>query len=477
MGCQVTLYDHQRQTIAKGLAAPSAHGAQILFDASDPGTGKTIASLAIFDERLERRRAKRLLVVCPKSIMTLAWGRDTMMAFPNLSFTVAGAGNREAAFNSNARIVIINHDGIVWLKNNTDYLEGFTDLVIDESTAFKNRTASRSKAMRLIADLPNWKYKAVLTGTPMPLSVTDIWHQVMILDKGIRLGNNFYGFQSACCDAKQNGPSAKHLKWTDKEGIADIIHELLRDIMVRHKLEDCIDIPPNHVISLPLALSAKFRAQYETLKREAVLACSGNQITAFHAGTLRTKLLQLLSGAVYHSETEYTLLDEDRYNLVLDLVEQRKASLVAFIWKHQRDEITRLANDRGIHFAVIDGETSDLARIQIIDSFQRGELKFVLGHPRTMSHGITMTYGTATIWPSPTDNAEHFIQMNRRVYRNGQQADTETILIHAENTLEEPVYERLQGKVSRQAEFLALAELFDIPELQPQNSPETETPT
>lgn len=474
MGREVNLYEHQKQTCAFGLAAPTYQGASIMFDASDPGTGKTIANLAIFNERLQQRKAKRLLVCCPKSIMTLAWGRDIQAAFPHLTYSVADANNRVSAFTAKTKITIINHDGVVWLKNNLDMLDGFTDLIVDESTAFKNRTASRSKAIDTIVSASIWKHKALLSGTPMPLSVTDIWHQIKLLDGGQRLGRNFHSFRAAVCDAKQNGPSAQHIKWVDKEGINEVVAALLSDIMIRHKLEECTEIPPNHVIELPMTMTPTFYRQYEALKREAVLAYEGTTVSAFHAGVLRTKLLQLLSGAVYNDDGGYTLFDTDRYNLVLDLCEERKASLVAFNWAHQRDEISRLANQRGLHFAVIDGNTSGMDRIRIVDAFQRGELKFILGHPATMAHGITLTYGTTTIWPSPTDNAEHFIQMNRRIYRNGQRANTETILISADGTLEVDVYARLQGKVSRQTELLQLIELFDIPELQPQNSPEPE---
>lgn len=426
-----------------------------MFDASDPGTGKTIANLAVFDTNWKMNRARRLLVICPKSIMTLAWGRDIERAFPHLTYAVADASRRVEAFMAGTTVVIMNHDGVIWLKNNPELFGEFTDLIIDESTAYKNRTAQRSKACALIAASQHWLWKSLLSGTPTPNSIVDIWHQVKLLDGGLRLGKNYYAFQSACCEAEQVGPSANHLKWTDKEGIHEVVYTLLEDIVIRHKLEDCISIPENQVIEYRTTLNQKQQRQYEYLRRHAILELENGTIDAFHAGTLRQKLLQLASGAVYTDE-EYELVDTDRYNLVLDLIEERTASLVAFIWKHQRDMIAALAQQRGLAFAVIDSDTSDGDRIRHVDAFQRGELRFILGHPKTMAHGITLTYGTATIWPSPTDNAEQFVQMNRRVYRNGQTARTETILIMADNTLEPGVFANLQGKVERQQNLLEL---------------------
>ena len=72
------------------------------------------------------------------------------------------------------------------------------------------------------------------------------------------------------------------------------------------------------------------------------------------------------------------------------------------------------------------------------------------------AHGLTLTRATATIWPSPTYNLEHFVQGNKRAFRNGQKNKTETIVILAPGTLEEKVYEKLQGKNARMMNLLDL---------------------
>ncbi len=57
-----------------------------------------------------------MLVFCPKSIMVAAWGADLSLFAPNLRFAIAAApaAKRLTAFNSNADIVIINHDATKW---------------------------------------------------------------------------------------------------------------------------------------------------------------------------------------------------------------------------------------------------------------------------------------------------------------------------------------------------------------------------
>ena len=58
-------------------------------------------------------------------------------------------------------------------------------------------------------------------------------------------------------------------------------------------------------------------------------------------------------------------------------------------------------------------------RTQIVDDFQKGYYDTIVGHPRSMAHGLTMTAGTATIWPSPISDLELYVQGSRRVYRIG----------------------------------------------------------
>ena len=59
-------------------------------------------------------------------------------------------------------------------------------LVIDESSSFKNPQAKRFKAIRKLR--PLFKRIVILTGTPAPNTLLDIWAQMYLLDGGERLG-------------------------------------------------------------------------------------------------------------------------------------------------------------------------------------------------------------------------------------------------------------------------------------------------
>lgn len=160
------------------------------------------------------------------------------------------------------------------------------------------------------------------------------------------------------------------------------------------------------------------------------------------------------SGAAYNSEeTGYTRFETDRYELVLDLVQECAHSVVFFQWTHQRDELVKEAKKRGLTFAVFDGSTSDKERALITERFQAGEYACIFAHPKSAAHGLTWVKGTRTIWASPSSNLEWYQQGLKRIYRIGQTQKTETITVIAEETYDELEWERLTGKVLRSNEF------------------------
>jgi len=252
------------------------------------------------------------------------------------------------------------------------------------------------------------------------------------------------------------------LQWDDRPGAELAVGQLLTDIVVRHKFEECIDIPANHTYSVPYHMSPKQTKAYQQMEKEAIVKlANGSIISAVNAAGVMTKLLQIASGASYVEGEGYASVDSGRYELVGDLVDQRDHSVVFFNWVHQRDHLVKEFERRGITYAVIDGKTSGNARKEIVDHFQAGFYRVLLAHPQSAAHGLTLTKGTTTIWASPTYNLEHFLQGNRRIYRAGQTQKTETIVVLAPNTVEEGVFKKLQEKDVRQGSMLNLLnELF-----------------
>lgn len=460
---------------AKELIKPMAHQAvslkhdektPIVFDMSDPGTGKTGVRIWAWAKR-RRKGGGPLLVLAPRSLLKAAWANDLKKFAPDMKVSVANANNREAAFDADADVYVTNHDAVKWLvKQKPAFWLRFKDgeIVADESTAFKHHTSQRSKAALRIFQSPKKHFKraAVLTATPTSNGICDIWHQVLLLDGGKRLGTSFFAFRSTVCQPVQVGRSVHAVEWQDKPGAEEAVFGLIDDIVIRHRFEDCVDIPPTHTYEVEYELTPKQRKAYDDMLHAQVLVtgqAKGRQLTmtAVNAAAVTTKLCQIASGAVYDNDGKRHVIDASRYEAILDMVEVRKHPLVFFFWQHQRDALVAEADSRGLSYAVLDGNASDADREEIEKMYQLGRYDVLFAHPRSTAHGFTFTRGTSTIWSSPTTDLEWWKQGSRRQARIGQKNKTEVVVCIAKDTVEERIYrEILMPKDGRMKSLLEL---------------------
>lgn len=445
------LWAHQKKTKLLLSKQPRT------LDLSDPGTGKTRAALEVFAERGKGRA----IVLAPKTLLETAWAEDAMKFLSGPDVRVAYAENREEAFSEPADIYITNLDAAKWLaKQGAPFwrkLGKDLSLIIDELPAFKHQTSDRSKALKKIKDY--FKYREGMTGTFTPLSILDAWHQVFVIDDGKRLGKSYYHFRSAVCAPvlidRGNGKQAT--RWEDKQGAEEAVYGLLKDISVRHEFDKCMDIPPNQVVHRNFIMNKKHRKAYEDMAENAILFAKDTTITAVHAASLRTKLLQIASGAVYDGNGKYVVLDEGRNELICDLIEERRESVTFFNWRHQKEQLQKELKRRKISYAVLDGTTKTRDRAPIVKDYQDGRYRTLLLHPATGAHGLTLTRGKHIIWCSPIDQADYLKQGIHRIVRGGQTERTETVFVQATNTIESKVYARTFTKQKR---MMTLMDLF-----------------
>lgn len=447
------LWKHQKQSIAFFGSRPRG------FDNSDPGTGKTRVQIEVYRQRKNR---KRWLIMCPMTLMDAAWGDDIMKYAPELTVAFATAANREEAFKMKTDVVVLNIDGIKWFSDKKyaaerrKYLSQFDHLTIDEYTDYKHGTSQRSKAMNQVKKY--FPYRYALSGTGAPNTVMELWHPAMIVDDGKRLGTSYYRLRNEVQTPTQIGPKPEHLRWDDKPGAVQAIADLLGDITIRHDFEEVmVHVPPNHKDVKEFKLSPKCQKYYDQLARDAILQIeSGIPITAVHAASLRNKLLQAASGAIYDGSEKgvYQILDLTRYELIVELAEHQKHSLTFFNWKHQRDILSKTLHDAGMNHSIIDGDVRPKDRPQIVRDYQAGKYRTILMNPSVGAHGLTLTRGTRTIVSSAIYDAGDLKQLIKRIHRGTQDQVTNTVLVQAKGTVEDLVYARLNDRVTRLDDLL-----------------------
>ena len=397
-----------------------------------------------------------MLVLCPKSIMLASWGVD-IEKFTNLSYALAIAPKQKRiqAFSSGADVVMLNHDGITWLAKNAKAvdLSNFKWVAVDEFTAFKNHTAARTKSLMLFRWL--FDHKILMSGTPTPNTVMDMFAPALFLDDGVRLGTSYYRMRTQM-QTPIPIPNIGVTKWVDRPDASALLAQQMFDINIRHKLEEVIDMPEHINRTLEVQLDARTLTQYNDFKEEAILELQEGAVTAVNKAVLAQKLLQLCAGTIYDADGKALSVHGERYDLVFELIQEREHSLVAYNWQHQLTGLIERAEKLGIRWCAITRDMSVQKRGDVVELFQKGRYQVLFAHPRTAGHGLTLTKARTVIWSSPTWSSESYIQFNRRIYRAGQKSRTEVINIATNNTWETKAYASLATKVLNQESFLDL---------------------
>ena len=109
---QYTPFNHQKDTASFMTLNKKS------FCFNEQGTGKTASAIWAADYLLTQGKIKRVLVVCPLSIMDSAWRNDLFSFAMHRSVDVAHGGKekRKKIINGGAEFVIINYDGVEIVK-------------------------------------------------------------------------------------------------------------------------------------------------------------------------------------------------------------------------------------------------------------------------------------------------------------------------------------------------------------------------
>ena len=222
-------------------------GAGLLLD---PGMGKTSTTLAAFDVLRDHGYAKKMLVVAPIKPMYGTWRQeaDKWDEFKHFKFSVLHGSGKQAALSVDADIYLINPEGLAWLLAQKDLPE-WEVLCIDESTKFKNSNSKRFKLLK--KKLPDFYYRWILTGTPSPNGLEDLFGQVYIMDLGVKLGKYITHFRNKYFQSSGFGGYT----YTPIRGAMEEISELIAHMVLRLDAEDYLDMPEFNKIIRPVTLS------------------------------------------------------------------------------------------------------------------------------------------------------------------------------------------------------------------------------
>ena len=392
---------------------------------------KTVISLtAVRALKYERFQANKILVIAPKKVAEGTWGTEAQkwdhLQDLRISTVLGTEAQRTAALDRTADVYIINRENVVWLKDLYRNDWPFDMVIVDEASSFKSHTAKRFKA--LAAESGHIRRMVLLTGTPTPNSLMDIWSQVFLLDGGTRLQKRFTWFRDIYFEPGIRGSYGQVFSYRPKKGSEETILQKISDICISMKAEDYLSLPDMVYDTVPVVLDDKAQKAYREMERQMILELpeDDEMIAAMSAAALTTKLLQLSNGAVYDENRAVHHIHDCKLDALSELIEglheRGKSALVFYQFQHDMDRILRRLHDTPkIVACTLDGPDA-------IDAWNLGEIDVLLAHPASASYGLNLQAGGShIIWFGLTWNYEQYAQANARLHRQGQK---DTVIIH-----------------------------------------------
>lgn len=418
----------------------------------DMGLGKTVTTLtAIKELKYYRFLVRRVLVIAPEKVAEATWSNEAAkwdhLQNLRVSTVLGSRTKRERALAIPADVYVINRENVEWI---VDYYQNkwpFDMVVVDESSSFKDRSTKRWKALKRVR--PKVQRIVLLTGTPAPNNLIDLWAQIYLLDEGARLGRTLGGFRERYFQPDKRSRE-RVFTYKPKQGTEEAVKDLIGDICVSMKAEDYLTLPERTTVSHPVVLDTKAEKAYTEMEKNLLIQVDDETITADTATVLTTKLLQIASGAVYNADHEAQLVHGCKVEAFLELVESLNGqpALVFYHFQHERDRIVAALRKSRLRVRVFQGA-------QDADDWNNREIDILLAHPASTAYGLNLQQGgNQVIWFTPNWSLELYQQANARLHRQGQ---TQHVIIHhlvVQGSVDEDVMRALDGKADTQEALL-----------------------
>lgn len=251
----------------------------------------------------------------------------------------------------------------------------FRTVLVDESTMFKNHDSARSRTIDYLKRRGRITRLVLMTGTPSPKNLENLWAQVRLLDGGARLGAKLGEFRS-----RYMLPGARNKKqifsWVDRPGAREEITAKIRDICLSVRADVWRKTEPPRTVQrlVPIPMD-----QYDEMCENLVLQIGEGLITAPQAAVLTTKLLQMASGAVLDENGDWHQVHDAKLDAMEELIDELDGEpLIVMYWF--KSSLARLK----ARFPNLVTTKSK----GFLDQFAAGKIPLLAIQPASAGHGL-----------------------------------------------------------------------------------------
>ena len=496
---------YQLRTAHKIFTGNSGDGTAVIVDM---GLGKTIAVLHGIAELINWRQLdKPVLIVAPIAVCNTVWRQEALgwssTTWLQFSLLRGSVSSRRLALYRPAHIYLVNPELLDWLyKELRGSWDRFDMLVVDESSMFKAHNGKRFKLLTNYGDRHTvrdeagktvkdetgkailvgphkFKRSVIMTGTPAPTSLLNLWAPMYIVDHGKRLHSQFDTYKERFF--YKTAQVAEHTfkfevspdelevrpEWMPKDGAPIKIHELIADVTVELSAEDYGmlpetigdaskgEIPETHIhkIDLPVHI----REFYDRMEKEALIELGKDFVMAANGGAKSMLCHQMANGFIYKNDdfgqnvTEH--LHDYKLKELVDLIDRIDNNvIVTYHFKADKERIVNALTAANISFGILTSKNSEA----MLKLWNGGHLPVMLLHPQSAGHGINAQMGGHhIIWFSQIWSLERYMQTNARIARSGQKNIVGIHHIVAHKTVDELMLMMYKERGDTQTKFRA----------------------
>ena len=486
---------------------------------NEMGTGKSATILRIAQHKYQKGEIDSLLVIAPNGVHA-QWAHEEIPSWLDCQYhcqCLYGRGGLKSGMpftdDGALQIVCINVDTFSTPKKWEDVVTWANIhkcfIVIDEATCIKNIKSKRTERIlyafnkvqrrgrKILHNEVRSVARAILTGTPVTNSPTDLWALMEFIQPGY-FGLNYYAFQNRYamfsllnienCNRTIpiliNREVWQAIKSMNEYAVAfntfgisidtfNVIHQqteyigpykhadelkrLIAPVASFRRLQDCVSMPKQNYIVRKLLMEPELRKAYESMRDEYLMQYEGITVTAQNKITMYTRLQQLCSGFIPYYTGE---LDDDgeipeqqiqwigTYNAKLDAMYNDIASLDKPIIVITRftAEAQRIYNDLKDKYrcCLITGWT----KVGSIEGFKRGEYDICIANMKVISKGFNLQIAYSMLFYSNDFSLENRLQEERRIWRLGQTTNCQYIDYQYTDTIDVHIIEVLTMKQS-----------------------------
>lgn len=436
------------------------------------GTGKTIMSLAIFDDR-----PAKTLVICPLPIIKPAWITDAKDFFPhikmvNLHIDGSDPGKRKLlrALNSDADIFIVNFETFKILYETLKQIP-FKRIFVDESSKMKRHDSQITEdILSFCIDYKNRKIRIperyVLTGTPAPNTPLEYYPQIELVKPQL-LAPTFSAFKSYYFE---KNPDNQYDLLIKEDKMEELMNKI-KQVAIFLDKEDCLDLPPLTITRKDIEMTPEQAQHYKTMEHAQLVALS-NEITVLAANKLSSimKLRQITAGFILDKDKIAHFISLAKLKVLEEVLDEIGGSKQVIIWIQFHEEVNLIKKmiekkyEAGRCRALYGGtkraesgiELADDENIRdaVIREFQEGKFQYLICHPRTAMYGLTFVNCHYAVYFSLSHSYEEFHQSRDRIQRKGQENNMFCIFLTCVGTIDLAIYRAVKRKQKVSSEML-----------------------